>query len=67
MHPESDPQNRKGYKPIMPTFQGLVSEEQLNALVAYIKSLGQPGRSKLPVAASLRPAHSLRRHRCIEL
>ncbi|HZQ22964.1 MAG TPA: cytochrome c oxidase subunit II [Terriglobales bacterium] len=31
-----------GFKPIMPTFQGLVSEEQLNALVAYIKSLSQP-------------------------
>ena len=28
-----------GYKPVMPTFQGLVSEEQLNALVAYVKSL----------------------------
>jgi len=28
-----------GFKPIMPTFQGLVSEEQLNALVAYVKSL----------------------------
>jgi cytochrome c oxidase subunit II len=28
-----------GFKPIMPTFQGLVSEEQLAALVAYIKSL----------------------------
>lgn len=28
-----------GYKPAMPTFQGLVSEEQLNALVAYVKSL----------------------------
>jgi|SRR5215469_13226984 len=32
----------KGYKPIMPTFQGLLSDEQLNALVAYIKSLSQP-------------------------
>jgi cytochrome c oxidase subunit II len=31
-----------GFKPIMPTFQGLVSEEQLNALLAYIKSLSQP-------------------------
>src|SRR5215470_17905221 len=31
-----------GFKPIMPTFQGLVSEEQLNALVAYVKSLSQP-------------------------
>jgi len=31
-----------GFKPIMPTFQGLVSEDQLTALVAYIKSLSQP-------------------------
>ena len=45
----------------MPTFQGLVSDEQLNALVAYIKSLSQPQPKQLPVAASLRPANSLRR------
>ncbi len=34
-----------GYKPVMPTFQGLLSEEQLNALVAYLKSLSatKPG------------------------
>ena len=34
-----------GYKPVMPTFQGLVSEEQLNSLVAYVKSLSvtKPG------------------------
>ncbi len=31
-----------GFKPVMPTFQGIVSEEQLNALVAYVKSLSQP-------------------------
>jgi cytochrome c oxidase subunit 2 len=31
-----------GFKPIMPTFQGIVSEEQLVALVEYIKSLKQP-------------------------
>jgi cytochrome c oxidase subunit II len=31
-----------GFKPVMPTFQGLVSEEQVNALVAYVKSLSQP-------------------------
>ena len=31
-----------GFKPIMPVFQGLVSEEQLNALIAYVKSLSQP-------------------------
>ncbi len=28
-----------GYQPIMPTFKGQVTEEQLNGLVAYIKSL----------------------------
>jgi cytochrome c oxidase subunit II len=28
-----------GFKAVMPTFQGLVSEEQVNALVAYVKSL----------------------------
>jgi cytochrome c oxidase subunit 2 len=31
-----------GFKPIMPTFQGIISDEQLNALVAYVKSLSQP-------------------------
>ncbi len=31
-----------GFKPIMPPFQGQVSEEQLNALVAYVKSLNPP-------------------------
>jgi len=30
-----------GFKPIMPIFQGQMSEEQLNALVAYVKSLSQ--------------------------
>ncbi|MFN7945383.1 MAG: cytochrome c oxidase subunit II [Blastocatellia bacterium] len=29
-----------GYQPVMPTFQGLVNEEQLLQLVAYVKSLG---------------------------
>jgi cytochrome c oxidase subunit II len=31
-----------GFKPVMPAFQGIVSDEQLNALVAYVKSLSQP-------------------------
>jgi cytochrome c oxidase subunit 2 len=31
-----------GFKPVMPAFQGLVSEEQLSALVAYMKSLNAP-------------------------
>jgi cytochrome c oxidase subunit II len=30
-----------GFQPIMPSFQGQVSEEQLTALVAYVKSLSQ--------------------------
>ena len=32
----------QGFKPVMPTFQGQVSDEQLNALVAYVKSLAEP-------------------------
>jgi cytochrome c oxidase subunit 2 len=32
-----------GFQPVMPTFQGLVTEEQLLQLIAYIKSLSTPG------------------------
>ena len=32
-----------GFQPIMPTFQGLVTEEQLLQLIAYVRSLGQQG------------------------
>jgi cytochrome c oxidase subunit 2 len=28
-----------GFQPVMPAFQGLVSEEQLLALIEYVKSL----------------------------
>ena len=31
-----------GFQPIMPTFQGLVSEEQLLTLIEYVKSLKTP-------------------------
>jgi len=31
-----------GFQPIMPTYQGLVTEEQLVSLVAYLKSLAGP-------------------------
>ena len=31
----------KGYPPVMPTFKGRVSEEELNTLVAYLKSLSK--------------------------
>jgi cytochrome c oxidase subunit II len=46
----------KGFQPIMPTFQGLVSEEQVNALVAYIKSISsakpeEAGRTSASTAA----------------
>ena len=51
-----------GYQPIMPTFQGLVSEEELLQLVAYVKSLSKPaapGPSNVPVnrAAPPTPSH----------
>jgi cytochrome c oxidase subunit 2 len=35
-----------GFKPIMPTFQGVLSEDQLLALVAYVKSLSTPQQSE---------------------
>jgi mono/diheme cytochrome c family protein len=44
----------------MPTFQGLVSEEQLNALVAYVKSLAQPppGTAGLQNQPAISPAQT---------
>jgi cytochrome c oxidase subunit 2 len=41
-----------GYKPIMPVFQGLVTDEQLNSLVAYVKSLSQPPAGTQSAAAN---------------
>jgi cytochrome c oxidase subunit 2 len=35
-----------GYPPIMPTFKGLVTEDQLVQLIAYIKSLKMDGQAK---------------------
>jgi cytochrome c oxidase subunit 2 len=35
-----------GYQPIMPTFRGQITEEQLLQVVAYIKSLSMPPESK---------------------
>ncbi len=48
-----DPGSKRvqGFQPIMPTFQGLVSEEQVNALVAYIKSQSQPAAAGPKTAA----------------
>jgi len=44
-----------GFKPIMPVFQGLVSEDQLTALVEYVKSLS-PQQSGAAGTPSLKPA-----------
>ena len=41
-----------GFKPVMPTFQGLVSDEQLNALVAYVKSLS-PAQGAAPATPAV--------------
>jgi cytochrome c oxidase subunit 2 len=33
-----------GYKPVMPTFQGHISEDELLKVIAYIKALGKNER-----------------------
>jgi cytochrome c oxidase subunit 2 len=47
-----------GFEPLMPTFQGLLSEEQIVQLIAYVKSLrAQPdSRSGLPARQDEEPA-----------
>ncbi len=55
-----------GYKPVMPAFQGIVSDEQLNALVAYVKSLsssnqptsGTAGLQNAPAAPAAQPQNT---------
>jgi cytochrome c oxidase subunit 2 len=37
-----------GYQPVMPAFQGIVSEEQLLALIEYVKSLSTPQQQTMP-------------------
>ena len=37
-----------GFQPIMPTFQGLVTEEQLLQLIAYVRSVGQKPAATTP-------------------
>jgi cytochrome c oxidase subunit 2 len=39
-----------GFQPIMPTFQGLISEEGLLQLVAYVKSLSKAEPSPAGIA-----------------
>ena len=47
----------KNFKPIMPPFQGVVSEEQILQLIAYIRSLASvaPG-SAAPATTSTAPS-----------
>jgi len=48
-----------GFQPIMPSFQGQVSEEQLNALVAYVKSLSQaPAGAAATPTSTQQPANA---------
>ena len=44
LHPTA--QVASGFQPIMPTFQGIVSEEQLLELVEYVKSLKAPAQGQ---------------------
>jgi cytochrome c oxidase subunit 2 len=44
-----------GFQPVMPTFQGIVDEEQLLALVAYLKSISTPQQNR-PVPARPMPS-----------
>jgi len=48
-----------GFGPIMPTFQGQISEDQLMQLVAYIKSLHVGGQQTPVTAASPSPARAV--------
>lgn len=37
---------RAGYKPVMPTYQGQLKDEEIGALIAYIKSLSSSSEAK---------------------
>jgi cytochrome c oxidase subunit 2 len=47
-----------GSQPIMPTFQGLVSEEQLLQLIAYVRSLSQQPAAPAGTTAPTMPQAS---------
>jgi cytochrome c oxidase subunit 2 len=50
-----------GFQPVMPAYQGLVSEEGLMQLVAYIESLG--GTAPAPAGAAASPSPGAGEHR----
>ncbi|HEX4963855.1 MAG TPA: cytochrome c oxidase subunit II [Thermoanaerobaculia bacterium] len=44
-----------GWEPVMPTFQGQVTEEQLSQLIAYVRSLGSASPAGAATASSSPP------------
>ena len=46
----------QGYQGIMPTFQGMVTEENLIQLIAYIKTLKPAAPAPAPIEAKIRTA-----------
>lgn len=48
----------EGFQPIMPTFKGQVSEEQINSIVAYIKSLSPNASTTTGTSAPAKPSAS---------
>jgi cytochrome c oxidase subunit 2 len=46
-----------GYQPLMPTFQGQVTEESVLELVEYVKSLASPPAAGAPPAENKAPTH----------
>jgi cytochrome c oxidase subunit II len=44
-----------GYQPIMPTFQGLVTEEGVTQLIEYIKSMGRLPGAGAPIGSGTTP------------
>jgi cytochrome c oxidase subunit 2 len=50
-----------GFQPIMPTFQGLVTEEQLLQLIAYVRSVAQQPAEPAPPGTGAAPAPDIKR------
>ena len=50
---------RAGYKPVMPTYQGQLKDEEISALIAYIKSLSETG-GRVTMIASSHPLETTR-------
>jgi cytochrome c oxidase subunit 2 len=46
----------KGFQPIMPTFQGQMSEDDLMKLLAYVKSIGQATTTTATPTTTTQPA-----------